>query len=213
MDYKYFKKQFTIPNLLSFVRLIAIPLMVYLILQKTQMNLALFCFIMIWLTDVADGYIARHFNQISDFGKVFDPFVDKMFQLSAAISMYYINRLPVWVLCFIFVKEILMVAGGFFLWKNKTVVSSRWYGKLTTFLYVAAFIFLFYLDESHIKLIDYIFAVPTVFAVISFIKYTLLYSDQLKECEEMQKSKIRHKKEDINKSAIKIVNKRRLKSK
>ena len=70
-----------LPNLLTFLRLILAPaLIIYLIVDKTDSAkfLGMFVFIVIIATDFFDGYLARKFNNVSNFGKVFDPIADKM---------------------------------------------------------------------------------------------------------------------------------------
>ena len=70
-----------LPNILTFLRLILAPaLIIYLIVDKTDSAkfLGMFVFIVIIATDFFDGYLARKFNNISNFGKVFDPIADKM---------------------------------------------------------------------------------------------------------------------------------------
>ncbi len=70
-----------LPNILTFLRLILAPaLIIYLIVDKTDSAkfLGMFVFILIIATDFFDGYLARKFNNISNFGKVFDPIADKM---------------------------------------------------------------------------------------------------------------------------------------
>ena len=70
-----------LPNILTFLRLILAPaLIIYLIVEKTDSAkfLGMFVFIVIIATDFFDGYLARKFNNVSNFGKVFDPIADKM---------------------------------------------------------------------------------------------------------------------------------------
>ena len=85
-----------------------------------------------------DGFIARKFNLITNFGKLIDPLADKATQVSILIILTLKNVIPLWILVVVFVKELLMVSGASFLYGKKLVVSSKWYGKLTTvLLYIA----------------------------------------------------------------------------
>jgi cardiolipin synthase len=167
----------TIPNYLTTIRFAAIPFMAAAIYAGERYNtLAFFLFVGIWLTDVLDGYIARQYNQTSDFGKVFDPFVDKVFQFATAVTMYQTDRLPLWVPIFIFVKEFMMVAGGYFLLKRrKTIIQSRWYGKLGTVLFVAAFASLFLLPTDQKHLANYIFLIPVGWAIVAYLLYGIRF--------------------------------------
>lgn len=181
---KNLRKQVTIPNILTTLRLIAIPFMVQFILQKTDMLLAFLFFLAIWFTDMADGYIARKYNQISELGKVYDPLVDKLFQLSTAISMYVVGRMPIWVPLFIFIKESMMILGSLILWNKKTVVQSQWFGKLATALYVIAFSSAFFINEDYSWLLHILFLIPCFFSVLALVLYAVYYSEPLKEKEE-----------------------------
>ncbi|MGI6298282.1 MAG: CDP-alcohol phosphatidyltransferase family protein [Saccharofermentanales bacterium] len=81
-----------VPNTLTLLRLLAIPVLAAVIYAGDQYNtLALILFLAIWVTDLLDGWIARRFNQMTEFGKLFDPLVDKLFQFTTAL-MLYISR-------------------------------------------------------------------------------------------------------------------------
>lgn len=167
----------TIPNYLTMLRLLAIPFMAWAISAGASHNtLAFVFFVGIWTTDILDGYIARHYNQTSDFGRVFDPFVDKVFQLTTALTMTLTGRLPAWVPAFIFAKEFMMVIGGYFLLKKrKVIVQARWYGKLGTVLFVAAFASLFLLPADQQHLANFIFAVPVTWALVVYLLYGIQF--------------------------------------
>ena len=139
-----------IPNALTIVRFLLIPLIVYYIL--TGQYIAGFIVLTIsGLTDVLDGCIARKFNFITNFGKLIDPLADKATQISVLASLTFKGIVPLWILLIVFIKEILMVAGASFLYSKKLVVSSRWYGKLATVLFyiaIVASLFIEYWNNS-----------------------------------------------------------------
>jgi len=86
-------------------------------------------FILAGLTDIVDGYIARKFQVISNFGKLADPLADKLLHLTALQILSHRGRLPVyffWILC---IKELAMIIGSLFFLKKKVVVYSNWVGK------------------------------------------------------------------------------------
>lgn len=128
-----------IPNALTIVRFILIPFIVYYIL--TGKYIAGFVILTIsGLTDVLDGFIARKFNFITNFGKLIDPLADKATQIAVLASLTFKGIVPLWILMIVFIKEIVMVAGASFLYGKKLVVSSRWYGKLATVLFYIAIV-------------------------------------------------------------------------
>lgn len=172
------KKQITIPNGLSIIRLALIPLMASHILDMEDKNLTAFIlFLVIWTTDALDGFIARQFNQVSELGMVLDPLVDKIFQITTGICLYIVGRLPLWVPLIMIAKELLLVIGGAVLFnKRDIVVGAQWFGKLTTILLIVAFSFAMLLPNDYIYLIPYIFVVPvsmSVFSLLSYIRYYL----------------------------------------
>ncbi len=128
-----------IPNALTIVRFILIPVIVYYIL--TGQYIAGFVVLTIsGLTDILDGFIARKFNFITNFGKLIDPLADKSTQIAVLASLTFKGIVPLWILLIVFIKEILMVSGASFLYGKKLVVSSRWYGKLATVLFYVAIV-------------------------------------------------------------------------
>ena len=165
------------PNYLTLVRLLAIPVLACLIYQgEANYTMAFILFAAIWLTDLLDGYIARRFDQTSEFGKLFDPLVDKIFQFTTAVMMCVVGRLPLWVPLFIFGKEILMIIGSAVLFKKKRlVVFAAWYGKIATFLFVLAFSSLFFLPEDRLNWAHYIFIVPVGWSLYAYFCYGLKY--------------------------------------
>ena len=126
-----------VPNALTILRFILIPFIIFFLFQDKYVE-ALIILILSGLTDVLDGFIARKFNCITNFGKLVDPLADKATQVGILITLVLRNIIPLWILVVVFAKELLMVAGASFLYGKETVVSSRWYGKLTTVTFYTA---------------------------------------------------------------------------
>lgn len=126
-----------IPNILTTARLALVPVFAYFMLVKENMSVAALIFVMSGLTDVVDGYIARHYNMITRFGMVYDPFVDKLMQMTAVVCLVVAEIIPVWLLIFVIVKEVSMIIVGGILYIRKIVVSSNWYGKASTVIFYA----------------------------------------------------------------------------
>ncbi len=130
---KYRNKILTIPNILSFFRLCLIPLIVWLYISKKNYFLTLVVLMISGLTDIADGIIARKFNMISDFGKIFDPIADKLTQtamLFCLISRFNYMAIPLIILV---IKELLTGITSLISFKRaNTVKGAVWHGKLTT---------------------------------------------------------------------------------
>ncbi len=135
-------KIITIPNILSFFRLCLIPLIVWLYCFRENYIWTTITFILSGITDIVDGFIARKFDMISDFGKAFDPVADKLTQIS--IMFCLVTRFPLMLipLIILIVKEALAaIMNMITLEKAGFVVAAVWHGKLNTvLLYVTMFI-------------------------------------------------------------------------
>jgi len=133
------KQQCTIPNILTLIRFLCIPVMAKYILAGDDFRVVAFVLYgSIWSTDLLDGYIARRFHQVTDLGKLMDPFVDKVMQFTASVTLYGIGKVPFWLPLFVASKEVLMMIGtAVVLRTRRQVVYAKWYGKLATFTFVA----------------------------------------------------------------------------
>ena len=128
------KQIMTIPNLLSLIRLLMIPVFVCLYLNGHETATAV-VLLLSGLTDVVDGWIARTFRQVSDLGKAIDPGADKLTQaamLLCLVSKYNKMLIPFLLLA---VKEIFCGISSLLAIRRTGVVrSARWHGKVTTLL-------------------------------------------------------------------------------
>ncbi len=129
--------KWNIPNALSVLRIALIPVFAVLYLLRLEMW-AFGVLLVSGLTDCVDGFIARHFDMITDCGKLLDPLSDKLTQVAVVICLTtrYTELLPLTVLCF--VKELSQGIGGILLLKkNVQAQGARWFGKVSTVLFYA----------------------------------------------------------------------------
>ena len=126
-------KILTIPNLMSFFRLLLVPVMLWTYLGLKNTTLTVVLLALSALTDVLDGRIARKFNQVSDLGKALDPFADKLTQVCIVLCLAFTHPL-MWILLGIcVVRETCMgILGLINIRKTGTVFSANWYGKVST---------------------------------------------------------------------------------
>lgn len=139
-----------LPNILTIVRFLLIPVIVLFALNNNYIA-AIVVLTISGITDILDGYIARRFNLISDFGKLMDPFADKATQLTILVVLSIKGIIPFWIMLIVLLKEVLMIAGASFLYGKELVVSSKWYGKLATVLFYVAIVcslFILYWNAS-----------------------------------------------------------------
>jgi cardiolipin synthase (CMP-forming) len=101
----------TIPNLLSLFRLLLIPVFLIL-LVNAQYIWALIVLVGSSLTDFVDGYVARHFNQVSRVGQLLDPAADRLFIFSTLIGLAWTGFIPWWLAGVIFARELLLLIVG-----------------------------------------------------------------------------------------------------
>ena len=138
-----FKGCWTIPNLLSVIRILLIPVFAYLFYNDEKI-MAVVVLAISGLTDTFDGQIARRFNQISALGKVLDPVADKLTQITIAVMLFIdfktatnpiINALG-WVFLVFLIKEAVMIIGGLImLLLNIRPGAAEFWGKAATLVF------------------------------------------------------------------------------
>ena len=165
---------FSIPNILSFFRIALIPLILWLYLVKDSPELTIAAIILSSITDIVDGFIARRFNMITDFGKALDPVADKLTQCSILICL--LTRFPLmWIpLILMIVKEIASFILRLIVFnRTEAVHGSRWHGKLATVvIYVVVGLHIIWYNIPPVLSTLTIVAV-TAIMLTSFILYTV----------------------------------------
>lgn len=161
-----------IPNALTILRFILIPFIIVFLFQDRYIEAFIFLTAS-GLTDVLDGFIARKFNFITNFGKLIDPLADKTTQIAILVTLAMKNIIPFWFLIIVFVKEFLMIAGASFLYGKELVVSSKWYGKLSTVLFYIAIVCsctikFFNLQFKFDLYIYYVALIATIFSLFMY---------------------------------------------
>ena len=141
-------KILTIPNLLSLIRILLIPLFVWLYLGEENVPATAVVLVLSGLTDALDGFIARHYHMVSDFGKALDPFADKLTQFAMLCCL--VIRFPrmLWLIIVLCVKEVLVASSQLLvIRKTELVLGAEWHGKITTILlYAVMILHLLWLD-------------------------------------------------------------------
>ena len=172
------KEYYSLPNILSYLRILLIPLIVYYYIYAANPKAAAIVTVISGFTDFIDGFIARRFNMITEFGKFIDPVADKLTQCALILCLLSTHK-QIWLLVIIFfVKEISMgLAGLFSAFKNhKKLDGAKWFGKISTVIQFvvmsALFAFSEYLNPLHI---DIMIITCAVFMMTAFILYILEY--------------------------------------
>ena len=189
-----------VPNSLTILRFLLIPVVVFYIFTGNYI-LAFVFFTISGLTDIADGFIARKFNLISNFGKLMDPLADKLTQIATLASLVFTHIIPIWILLIVLLKEFIMICGASFLYGKDVVVYSKWYGKLATVLFYIAIVVSLLLKQfelvgiwKNLDLALYTFAlVTTIFSLIMYVKD--LYQKGFIDKQDLKKEVTVDKKE------------------
>ena len=120
-----------IPNILSGLRLVMVVVFI-LFFVRAQYLWAMATYLLAFVTDILDGYLARRNNWVSDVGKVLDPLADKLMLMTALVCFWTVGWLPAILVIVVVVKELIMIIGGAIFYKHNIVVYADWYGKLAT---------------------------------------------------------------------------------
>ena len=170
------KNILTIPNFLSLLRILMIPIIVWLYLVEKNPYAAAAVVILSGLTDVADGIIARKFNMISDFGKILDPIADKLTQVALIVSLSMTYEKMLWLVGLFIVKESIVSLLGYITLRNTdSVESAKWYGKLSTFVLYASIIALILFPSMPAWTTDAIIIFSSAVLCLSLVMYTRFF--------------------------------------
>ena len=171
-----------VPNLLTTVRIIVVPILAWLLFKEnadTDANriIAGTIFIVAALTDIADGTIARRWNLITNFGKIFDPIADKALIGVALIGLSYLNLLDWWFTWVILARELFVTFLRFWV-INKGVIPASRGGKLKTITQIVAISFyLLPLPESFSiigQIIMYLAVILTLATAVDYIMKAIM---------------------------------------
>ncbi len=162
----------TIPNMLSLVRLVLVIPIVYLILEEGSLFWLFGLLLLVLMTDWFDGRVARWSKSVSEWGKVLDPLADKAAAAAIVLALVIRNALPLWFLLVIVARDSAIVLGGIVLArKTGRVVMSVWMGKVAvTALSLAVLAALLRADAP---VLNFCIWVAAVLLVYSFVLYAI----------------------------------------
>lgn len=128
----------TTANLLTLARILLIPFIVFWMVQE-RYALALFLFLVMALTDILDGYIARRWQQRTVLGSYLDPIADKLLLVTSFICLAWMGQIPVWLVIWTVLRDVIIAVSAIFVRITVGAISfppTVW-GKLTTFFQLA----------------------------------------------------------------------------
>ena len=167
-----------VPNTLTFLRLVAVPFFVWLMLIG-RMTEAMWLFLAAEATDVLDGFIARKFNVITKFGQIADPAADKLIQLAALFMLGYRQIIPDIIPWLFLLKELILLGAGIFAIRKSMDTSARWYGKVASAsLFVTIMITFFFQNSLLSTVLLWGCVAFTLFALVMYGRNYLAFRKQ-----------------------------------
>lgn len=132
-DVQVSTRVFTIPNVISVVRLMAIPVFLYLVWAEYDVA-GFVVLVAAVLTDFVDGLVARRLNQVSRLGQFLDPLADRLFIAAAVIALALRDVIPLWLVIAVMSRDALLGIGAIIMsrWGVSTL-PVKWLGKWATF--------------------------------------------------------------------------------
>jgi cardiolipin synthase len=130
----------TVPNVITVVRLCLLPVFLWLLFAKDDRANAAWLLAALGTTDFFDGYIARHFHQVSELGKVLDPVADRLLLFVGVGGILLDGAVPTWFAVAVLVREALVTGATLALAAlGARRIDVTWFGKAGTFWLMIAF--------------------------------------------------------------------------
>ncbi len=167
-----------VPNLLSLLRLAMVPVFaaVFFLPDPSARSWAAGVYALAFVTDIADGWIARHFHQVTRLGRILDPLADKLMTFTVIVCITAAGIIPLWAVVVFFLKEAAMGVGALSMYhKTEDVIPSNWLGKVSTgvFFVVCAALVLFPGIPS--SWATGLITLALVLTILAFVSYLLQY--------------------------------------
>lgn len=129
----------TVPNILSFARIVTIPLFCWLAANERTRVWGILLFAVVVSTDWVDGYVARRTGQVTELGRILDPVADRLAIAAGLVTFAIAGIFPLWAALLILLRDVVVVLGGaVLLWGRNIRVEVRGIGKIATFSLMAA---------------------------------------------------------------------------
>lgn len=173
----------TTANKITIFRVILVPVLLVLMYWDFpgHMYWSLAVFILASVSDFADGYIARHYNQVSDFGKFMDPLADKMLVMAAMCYFVECGQMPGWCLAIVLLREFAVSGMRLVAVEQGRVIAAAWSGKIKTASTMVCLCLMLVFSSRALNLVCIVLIVATT--VYSGIEYFAKNLDIFKEAD------------------------------
>ena len=183
------KVLFNIPNCLCFFRILLIPLFLYVYFVvdfKNRYLVAAFVLVISGISDFLDGFIARKFNMVTDFGKFIDPVADKLTQFVVAITLLFSYPLAWVLLIIIILKDLMLAIVGLYLYDyGLKITGASWWGKIATAYFYVIVIVLIGLHIPNTVISFVLIITGSVLMLLSFVLYAKELRYMVKEKDKL----------------------------
>lgn len=168
-----------IPNILTIIRIILIPIFSFEFLTAETVNdflLAAAILAISGISDMLDGYIARKFNMITQLGKVLDPVADKLTLFTVCIC-FCIRKPNMWILfALLMIKDIVIMIASLFLMNKKIKLDgSRWFGKVYTVVFYIIMLLMVVKNDMSDIFAFVLLGILLVMTIICFVLYVPVF--------------------------------------
>lgn len=163
-----------LPNMITLFRVFLIPIFIVVYFSNPDKNLiySVVIFFIAGFSDFLDGYLARKNNQVTTFGTVMDPLADKLMLLTVMTSYAYTQVVPYSIFILVLIKEVLMIVGGYIVYKWGIINPANKLGKFVTFSFYIGILVLMFNKQLGIYLL-FFSALLGFLAGLSYIKTTM----------------------------------------
>lgn len=175
---------YTIPNALTLLRIFLVPVFIYLYLNEHHIASAAII-LACGFTDFLDGYIARHYHQVSELGKAMDPVADKLLQFAIVFALIFTVDHMIYLFLLFMIKEASMLVCWLLLKKKGGYMNGAlWFGKISTAVFYIAMFILIALPLEDTTAGSVLMIVTAFFLGLSFILYIKTYIAMFRDLKQ-----------------------------
>ncbi len=192
-------KVFTVPNMMSFFRIVLIPFIIWAYLGLKSVPVTVILIAVSAVTDILDGWVARKFNQVSEFGIFIDPVADKLTQGALLICLIPRYKLIIALVVVFVIREAIMFFAGL---KVKLVTdklqSAKWYGKVNTVVVEGVIMALIIFTKIPRTVANILIGVCILSVAVSLVLYLIGYRKILADAAKAEQEENPEENPEVN---------------
>ena len=186
------KDIFTIPNMMSYFRIILVPFFCVVYLNSHTIKGYIWSIVIVAasaITDIFDGIVARKTGQVTDLGKILDPIADKAMQLAMMFCGVVRYHIVIIMLIVYAVKELVSLSLSYYLFAhNKNIGGAQWYGKLCTVVFYGVMLAFIILPKIEAPADMILVIISSAFMLLAFVLYMTAYIKLLIQLKKEEKA-------------------------